>query len=54
MLSIVVPHYAHYGVLPLANLGVHQFQDGQWVVVDRGTLPNGFVVAPSLIDLRGP
>ncbi len=32
MLSIVVSHYARLGLRPLDSLGVHQFQDGRWVL----------------------
>ncbi len=36
MLSIVVPHYGHVGMTPLSEVGVHQFQDGHWVLCSEG------------------
>ena len=30
MLSVVVPHYARFGMRPLTACGIHQFQDGRW------------------------
>jgi proteasome lid subunit RPN8/RPN11 len=52
MLSLVAPHYGHYGLRPLDGLGVHQFQDGGWVVCDRASVRAGFRVLPTEVDLR--
>ena len=52
MLSIVVPHYAHYGLRPLDSLGVHQFQDGRWRLMSRESVCEGFLLLPSEVDLR--
>ena len=52
MLSVVAPHYARYGLRPLDSLGVHQFQDGRWVVCIRETVRSGFRIIPARIDLR--
>jgi proteasome lid subunit RPN8/RPN11 len=50
MISIVVPHYARYGLRPLANQGVHQFQAGRWTLITRGA--DGIRVVPPALDLR--
>jgi proteasome lid subunit RPN8/RPN11 len=52
MLSLVAPRYALWGLRPLENLGVHQFQDGRWVVCERKSVHASFRVLPSEIDLR--
>jgi hypothetical protein len=52
MLSIVAPRYGHFGLRPLDSLGVHQFQDGQWVVCARESVGESFHVLPTEIDLR--
>lgn len=52
MLSFVVPHYARHRMRPLENLGVHQFQDGRWVRVDRSSIGDGITVIPGSVDLR--
>jgi len=52
MLSIVVPHYAHFDLMPLAGLGIHQFQDGRWVLARAESVAAQFQVMPTAIDLR--
>ena len=52
MLSIVVPYYGHFGLRPLDSLGVHQFQDGRWVLVDRDSVYHHFLVIPNSLDIR--
>lgn len=50
MLSIVVPHYARYGLHPLSSCGVHQFQDGTWKLCNRGF--ERMHVIPASMDMR--
>lgn len=52
MLSIVVPHYAHFGLRPLETLGVHQYQNGRWVLIERDTVRTGITEVPAGLDLR--
>jgi hypothetical protein len=52
MLSIVVPEYARFGLLPLNSLGVHQYQEGRWVLCSRESVHANFVAVPTLQDLR--
>lgn len=52
MLSIVVPHYGHFGLRPLESLGVHQFQGGKWILCERSSVRGGFHVLPTDVDLR--
>lgn len=52
MLSIVVPHYGCYGVRPLHALGVHQFQNGRWVLVEAHSVQQSFRIIPTSADLR--
>jgi hypothetical protein len=52
MLSIVVPDYAHVGLLPLDSLGVHQYQQGRWVLCSRKSVRANFSVVPTAQDLR--
>jgi len=52
MLSLVVPRYARFGMRPLSNLGVHQYQGSRWVAIHPESARSGFKVAPSEIDLR--
>jgi proteasome lid subunit RPN8/RPN11 len=52
MLSIVVPNYARFGLHPLDSLGVHQFQDGQWVLCRPDGVRNAISIAPAGVDLR--
>jgi proteasome lid subunit RPN8/RPN11 len=50
MLSIVVPHYGHVGMMPLSIVGIHQFQDGRWVLCTDGL--DQLHVVPTVMDLR--
>jgi proteasome lid subunit RPN8/RPN11 len=52
MLSLVVPHYARFGLRPLDGLGVHQFQDGRWVLCEPVSVRAALRILPSQIDLR--
>jgi proteasome lid subunit RPN8/RPN11 len=52
MLSIVVPDYAHYGLLPLDSLGVHQYQQDRWVLCSRESIRANFTVVPTAQDIR--
>lgn len=52
MLSIVVPQYAAFGVHPLYSLGVHQFQEGRWVLCSTESVRAAFHSIPSGVDLR--
>lgn len=52
MLSLVAPHFGHFGLRPLESLGVHQFQDGGWVLCERSSVHDGFQVIPTEMDLR--
>jgi proteasome lid subunit RPN8/RPN11 len=52
MLSIVVPHYGHFGMRPLSSLGVHQFQDGGWRPCDPASVAEAITIVPGSVDLR--
>lgn len=52
MLSIVVPDYARFGVRPLHSLGVHQYQNGRWLICSRESIRANFATVPTLRDLR--
>lgn len=52
MLSIVVPHYGQHGIRPLHSIGVHQFQEGEWVLAERASVRSGMFIIPTSIDLR--
>jgi len=52
MLSIVAPWYGRVGLRPLAGLGVHQFQDGRWVLADPAGVAERLRLLPAEIDLR--
>ena len=52
MLSLVAPWYGRGGLRPLPGLGVHQFQDGRWVLMTPDSVRERFTVAPTAIDLR--
>lgn len=52
MLSIVAPHYGRTGLLPLSSLGIHQFQDGRWVLISSASAAAGVQVLPGGMDLR--
>lgn len=52
MISVVVPHFGHHGLRPLHSLGVHQFQDGRWILVTAASVRERFTPIPSALDLR--
>lgn len=52
MLSIVVPRYAHHGLQPLDSLGIHQYQAGRWVLIDRDSAQEQITVVPGAVDMR--
>lgn len=52
MLSIVCPLYARFPLRPLETLGVHQFQDGRWVLAEAQSVKANVGVLPGGIDLR--
>lgn len=52
MLSLVAPWYGRHGLRPLHGLGVHQYQDGRWVLAIRDSVRDRFSIAPTSIDLR--
>jgi proteasome lid subunit RPN8/RPN11 len=52
MLSVVVPHYGHFGMRPLHGLGVHQFQDGRWRLTTESSIADNVTIIPGSVDLR--
>lgn len=52
MLSIVVPHYSRAPLTPVHSLGIHQFQDRRWTLLDAASVRSGIGVVPSGTDLR--
>jgi hypothetical protein len=52
MLSLVVPHYGRFGMRPLSNMGVHQYQLGRWVSVSAESAQEGLIVVREEVDLR--
>lgn len=52
MLSVVCPLYARFGLLPLYTLGVHQFQDGRWILAEPGSVRDQVALLPAGVDLR--
>ena len=50
MLSIVVPWYGKDGMHPLFSCGIHQYQEGRWVLSNKNL--DGIQVVPSMVDLR--
>lgn len=52
MLSLVVPWYGRVGLRPLYGLGVHQYQDGRWVLIESKSVRQRLGVLPTWIDLR--
>jgi len=52
MLSIVVPYNGRHGIRPLDSVGVHQFQEGEWILAERASVRSGLLVIPATIDLR--
>lgn len=51
-LSLIAPWYGRVGLRPLHNLGVHQHQDGRWVLVRPDSVHDRMHVIPASIDLR--
>jgi len=52
MLSIVAPHYGHFGIRPLHGIGVHQFQDGRWRLATENSIADNVTIIPGSLDLR--
>lgn len=52
MLSIVVPRYGHFGLRPIDSLGMHQYQDRRWVLLERDSVREGITEVPDALDLR--
>jgi hypothetical protein len=52
MVSLVVPWYGRVGLRPLSGLGVHQYQDGRWVLIESNSVRKRLTVVPTWIDLR--
>jgi len=51
MLSIIAPHFG-LTLETLADLCVHQFQDGEWRLCTKQSVENGMSVVDDLVDLR--
>jgi hypothetical protein len=52
MLSVVAPWHARFGLRPLDSLGVHQYQEGRWVLCERQSVHEAFRILPTELDLR--
>jgi hypothetical protein len=52
MLSVVAPWYGRVGLRPLHGLGVHQYQDGRWVLMSSESVRASFTIMPTSFDLR--
>lgn len=52
MLSLIAPWYGRVGLQPLHGLGVHQHQDGRWVLIHPDSVREHLHVVPDAIDLR--
>jgi hypothetical protein len=52
MVSLIAPWYGRVGLRPLHGLGVHQHQDGAWVLIRPGSVREKFRVVPDGLDLR--
>jgi hypothetical protein len=52
MLSLIAPWYGRVGLQPLHALGVHQHQDGEWVLAEPASVRERLHVIPDGIDLR--
>jgi hypothetical protein len=48
MFSLVVADYGYGSLLPEDGAGLHQHQDGRWVLVDNGAM----TVVPPLVRVR--
>jgi hypothetical protein len=51
-LSVVVPLYGRYGVLPLTTCGVHVFERGRFRRLENSEVEESFRVIPEFSDLR--
>jgi proteasome lid subunit RPN8/RPN11 len=51
-LSIIVPHYAQLGILPLEKCGIHRFQGGKFVRLPEHEIKTTFKVVPYILNLR--
>jgi proteasome lid subunit RPN8/RPN11 len=49
MFSLVVGDYGFGEMTPSLGLGLHQFQDGRWVAIDRSK--SALLVVPSMVEL---
>jgi proteasome lid subunit RPN8/RPN11 len=49
--SVVVPHYARFGLLPWARCGIHRYRNGHFDRLDRQAVDALIVVVPSSVDL---
>lgn len=57
LISIVVPYFGKYGILPMIKCGVHRFQSNEFVRLPKGYVKKRFIVTKNdmvtkLIDLR--
>lgn len=52
MLSVIAPWYGHIGLRPLHNLGIHQHQHGQWVLIHPDSARQHLHLLPNSVDLR--
>jgi hypothetical protein len=51
MLSIVAPRFG-LGLYGVADVSVHQFQEGRWVLCSPDSVARGLIVVPTLRELR--
>lgn len=51
-LSIVVPSYAEFGILPLERCGVHRFQNNRFVRLSETEINSTLTIVPSTFNLR--
>lgn len=51
-LSLIAPWYGRVGLRPLHGLGVHQYQDGRWVLIHPDGVREHMHLLPSSVDLR--
>lgn len=51
MLSIVAPRFG-LGLHCIADVSVHQFQEGAWVLCSPESVSRGLIVVPTICDLR--
>jgi hypothetical protein len=52
MLSLIAPWYGRVGMLPLQNIGVHQYQDRRWVRAEPRSVADAVTIIPDSLDLR--